>query len=262
MTGGPVLIGGLAFTGKTPLRIALGLHPDLSMTRKTHLWDRLGGRLGDLGDDDALERALDVVMTDPGAARLEPDRETLRSALVAGPRTEAHVFGLLHAQHAARLGRPRWGEQLGPIVDHADALVAAFPDARIVHLVRDPVDRFAASPHRGPVAVARERDRWRRDALRALANAAAYPGRTMIVRTEDLAADPVVVLEAVCGTVALEPTPDMRDAIVEAVARGIRSPRRLGPASHAWIERTTRAEAYDLGYGRPAAETATAGRTR
>ena len=38
--GGPIYLGGLAHSGKTPLRAALGAHPDVSLTRKTGLWDR------------------------------------------------------------------------------------------------------------------------------------------------------------------------------------------------------------------------------
>jgi hypothetical protein len=218
------------------------------MTRKTHLWDHLGGRLGDLQDPAALDRALATVAADPGARRLEPDPDALRAALATGPRTEARLFGLIHAQHAARQGRGRWGEQLGPIVDHTDALFAACPDARLLHLVRDPRDRYAASSHRGPAAIVRETDRWRRDARRAAANAAAYPGLATIVRHEDLAAGPVAVLEEVCAFVGLDPTDAMRASIAGAFPGP--SPRRLGTASRAWIARAAAAEMRDLGYGR------------
>jgi hypothetical protein len=231
MSAGPVFIGGLAYSGKTPLRIALGLHPDLTMTRKSRLWDRLDGRFGGLAEPANLERCLAALRTDEDAARLEPDPETLRAAFVQGPATYPRLFGLVHAQHADRRGTPRWGEQFGPIPRHARALVDTFPGARMLHLVRDPRDRYAASPHRGPAALVREAARWREDARLARANVVAHPGNVSIVRYEDLAADPVGMLERVCTWVDLEPTEAMRASIADAFDREGTPVRRRGPAA-------------------------------
>ena len=109
MSDGPIFLVGLAYSGKTPLRIALGLHPGLELTRGSHLWDRFAGALGDLADDERWIGALAVLAADPGVSRLEPDPVAIRAAFTAGPRTEDRLFALVHTQHAERAGARRWG---------------------------------------------------------------------------------------------------------------------------------------------------------
>jgi hypothetical protein len=46
--------------------------------------------------------------------------------------------------YARRLGKPRWGDKRPGYVQHIDALLRMFPDAQIVHLVRDGRDCVAS----------------------------------------------------------------------------------------------------------------------
>jgi len=236
----PIFIGGLAYSGKTPLRIALGLHPDLSMTRKTHLWDRFSGRFGDLRDPANLERCLAALLADPDVQRLEPDAEALRTAFAQTPRTEAWLFGLVHAQHAERAGKRRWGEQLGPIERFADPVFEAFAAARMIHMVRDPRDRYAASPHRGPASARTQTASWRRSAALAERNLDAYPDRYLVLRYEALVADPAGTLEEVMSFIGETSTPEMRAAITRVQQDEGESERRpVSPAARMFIERST-----------------------
>ncbi len=238
MSVDPVFIGGLAFSGKTPLRIALGLHPDISMTRKSHLWDRFTGRFGDLGRPENLERCLAVLSSDLGVARLEPDTDALRRAFEQGPASYPRLFGLLHEQHAERAGSRRWGEQMGSIERYADAIFEAFPEARMIHMIRDPRDRYEAAPHRGPGSLGWQTAMWRRSAERAERNLGAYPGRYLVLRYEALAADPLGSVEHVAGFIGETCTPAMRDAIHDGVthAEGTARPA-VHPAARAFVER-------------------------
>ena len=205
----PVFIGGASGSGKTQVRMVLGAHPDLAMTRRTRLWDRFHGRFGDLADPRNLDRCLRAIVADEGAAILAPDPARIRRELAAGPVTYARIFGLLHRHHAERLGRRRWGDQLGGVERFADPIFAEFPDARMIHMVRDA--RADALRHgRGAwgglgwrtaewVASARVADRNRRR----------YPGRYIVVRFETLVADPRATLERLCTEIGETFVPSM-----------------------------------------------------
>lgn len=234
MSPGPIYVGGLAHSGKTPLRIALEAHPDVSITRKTRLWDRFYGRFGDLSVPANLDRCLAQVLADPAVRRLEPDEERIRRELAAGPASDARLFGLLQAHHAERRGRARWGEQVRSIERFAGPIFAAFPDARMVHLIRDPRERFGVSSHRGPGAVGWQTAMWRDSVELAERNLGRYPGAYLVVRYEELVAEPAPTLDVVCGFCGLAATDAMREALTE----GLRSPRgQATPAQRAFVDR-------------------------
>jgi Sulfotransferase family len=212
----PIFIGGLSYSGKTQLRMVLGAHPEISMTRRTSMWDRFHGRFGDLGDPRNLDRCLSTMVADEGVRQLEPDPERIRWEFLHGPTTYARLFGLFHRHHADRRGKRRWGDQLGFVERFADLIFAAFPSARLIHMVRDPRTRYRAGMNRGgrrPGAVGWETAKWLRSADLAERNRRRYPGRYVVVRYEDLAARPVQTVRQVCAFLGEEFLPSMERAI-------------------------------------------------
>ncbi len=246
-TDSPIFLGGLSHSGKTPLRRLLGLHPDLSMTRRSALWLRDDRQRDDLGDPAALERCLSALAREPRLRDLAPDPDALRAEFLTGPRTATRLYGLIHAQHARRTGRPRWGDQLGMVELVAAELLAAFPDARFVHLVRDPRDRLGALQRRSlrPGAVGWQTGRWIETVDLGLAQAARWPDRYRIVRYEEFVADPVGALTAVCAFCGLTPTPEM----LAAAGALVLEPSRPVPGVHRrFVERATARRLTTLGY--------------
>lgn len=199
---GPIFIGGLAYSGKTPLRIALEAHPNISMTRRSYMWDRYYERFGDLRDERNLERCLATMLRDEGVRRLEPDPERIRREFRSGAPTYAHLFALLHEHHASRLGKPRWGEQLGFVERFADPIFDAFPEARMIHMIRDPRTRYAAGAGRvrhRPGAVGWQTAMWLASADLAERNRRRFPGRYAVVRFETLASQPSSTVREICS---------------------------------------------------------------
>lgn len=184
---GPILLGGLAGSGKTPMRRVLGAHPDIVMTRRTYLWTRFHGRLGDLEDPATLDRCLARLTADPHVQQLRPDPARLRRELAQGPATEARLFGLLHEHHARRLGARRWGDQLGGIERFADVALATWPDAHVVHMLRRPPPRDVAGVLR-----------WQASRRLATRNRRRHPGHYHVVALDHLVARPDGVLGEVC----------------------------------------------------------------
>jgi hypothetical protein len=217
---GPIFIGGLSGSGKTQLRMALGAHPAISLTRRTRMWDRFYARFGDLRDPANLDRCLAAMLCDPGVQQLAPDERRVRRELAAGPPTYARLFALLHEHHAERAGRRRWGDQLGGIERFADPIFAAFPSARMVHMVRDPRRRSSTGGGRRGARTAKlgwETALWLRSVRLATRNQRRYPDGYLVVRYEALADRPAETVEAICSFIGERLLPPMVE-----VAHGLR----------------------------------------
>jgi hypothetical protein len=252
----PIFIGGLSHSGKTPLRLVLGAHPELSMTRRTRLWDRFYGRYGDLDDAANLERCLAAVLQSTGVQQLEPDEAWLRRELARETPTYARLFGLLHQHHAAQLGCRRWGDQLGLVERYAEPIFAAFPSARMIHMIRDPRARFLDGPAARTFRQGKlgwDTAMWLRSAELAERNERRYPGRYCVVRYESFAAHPRETVDTVCAFVGEDVAPAMTDELRSILFDGApRHPGRPTPAETAFVDRYTARELDRFGYPRPA----------
>lgn len=54
------------------------------------------------------------------------------------------MFALFHRPNAERVGKPRWGDKSLHSGQHADQIFEEFPGAKIIHMMRDPRDRYAS----------------------------------------------------------------------------------------------------------------------
>jgi len=246
----PIFIGGLSGSGKTQLRIVLGAHPDISMTRRTYLWNRFYGRFGPLDDCRNLDRCLRAMAADRDVRTLDPDWDRIRSELFAGAVNYARLFGLVHDHHAQRLGKRRWGEQLRSVECFADPIFATFPTARMIHLVRDPrvADAGARRPRgSSPGRLGWELAPWLQSAEIAQHNRLRYPGRYRVVSFETLEAHPVETVEELCAFVGEDLVPPMRRALA-TVRFPDTEPSRAAPLVDLYARRAL----TTLGYERTA----------
>lgn len=209
----PVFIGGPDRCGKTSLAAILGSHPDLAIPIVgSNMWTFFYEQCGDLRDDAALDRCIDRMLRYKHVAFLEPDEARLRADMASGPRTYAHLFALFQEQFAARAGKPRWGDQTGLIERYADEVLGAYPDARMIHMVRDPRDRYEASLAAWPDGSGRAGGataRWRYSMALAARNARSHRDRYRLLRYEDLVADPGGTIREICEFVELSFDPGM-----------------------------------------------------
>ena len=225
--GGPVCVGGLDRSGKTTMAAFLTSHPNIAIPPVgSNMWTYFYRRFGRLDDVENVDRCLDAMLRYQHVRVLEPDVADIRRVFLSGRRTYARLFGLFLAQYAQRQHKPRWGEQTGLVERFADEIFDAFPAARIVHMVRDPRDRYAASlelwPHgRGRAGGATAR--WLLSTRLAERHGRRHRGRYLVVRYEDLVTDPKATLEAVCDFVeedfdgdmlSMSAAPERRDRLV------------------------------------------------
>jgi len=239
MTSGPVFVAGLERTGTSLMYALLASHPEIAMTRRTNLWPYFYERYGDLGEAANLDRCLDVMAKYKRLHVLQIDWTTLRRDFTSGPAEYPRLFALLEQQVADREGKPRWGDKSLHTERYTERIFAAYPDARILHMMRDPRDRFASVIARWKVrrgGVGAGVAEWRTSARLATRNAAAYQGGYRIVRYEDLARDPEQELREICTFIDAEYHPSMLDmeGAPEFRRQGSNSsygPRRVGSIS-------------------------------
>ncbi len=203
METGPVFIGGLDRSGKTTLRGFLQSLPNLSIPAVgSNLWTYFYGQFGDLADPQNFERCLKAMLRYKQVQFLEPDPDRIRREFQQGPQTYPCLFALLQQHHAEWEGKPRWGDQSGLIERYADQIFHAYPDARMIQMIRDPRDRYAGSLELWPDGKGRAGGasaRWLYTTQLARRNLKKYPERYFVLRFEDMVTDPDQSLRAVCN---------------------------------------------------------------
>jgi hypothetical protein len=207
---GPVYVAGQERSGTSLMYALLASHPDIAMMRRTNLWMYFHERYGDLRDPVARERCLATLLRYRRIIVLELDETRLRADFAAGEPTYERLFWLVGQQVADRQGKPRWGDKSLHTERYADDIFRAYPDARILHMVRDPRDRYASvltrwKVRRGDVGAGTAA--WLASVKLGERHVARYPDRYRIVRYESLVRDPRGTLSEVCaflGTVADE----------------------------------------------------------
>ncbi len=206
-TQAPIFVGGTGRSGTTVVAQLLGSHPDVTCIPhqlRVHaeplgLAGLIGGRVS---REELAGRLRDEWFDQnpqgkPGGLQNLVDKETLESALQEFERTDDPALAArtlieaLVAPHVTSSGRSRWVEMSPRNVFHADALVAAFPRAKIVHVMRDGRDTAASLVARGLVADEREGlEWWARRCSQAERATRPLPGTALhVVHIEDLAGD-------------------------------------------------------------------------
>jgi hypothetical protein len=203
----PLFIGACPRSGTTLLRVMLDNHPDLAIPRETDfvrpLWWRRA-RFGDLRDPGNRRRVAEWIFTakGPRGARLRDGRVSREEAIGrvagAGPTVGSIVQACLEL-YADVHGKPRWGDKRPAYSGFIGMLLAMFPDAQYVNLVRDPRGAVASQIRMGwdapEVAVPAATARWEA-AIRRTDHFARRmrPDQLLDLRYEDLVSDPRAAL--------------------------------------------------------------------
>lgn len=212
MERGPVFVAGSERSGTSLMYALLASHPNIAMTRRTNLWTYFYGRYGDLSRPEHLERCIDTMMRYKRIAVLRIDPERLRLEFLRGEPTYARLFALVEMQHAERVGKPRWGDKSLGTERYATPILAGYGGARIVHMIRDPRDRYASvatrwGSRRGGLGAGTAE--WLSSARLGLRHQRRYPDRYRVLRYESLVTDPEGTLRDLCGFIGEEYAPEM-----------------------------------------------------
>jgi hypothetical protein len=190
------------------------MHPDLHLVRRTALWTGDDAMYGDVADDAALARIVELLRSGRRTRDLVIEADGWAREFERGPRTASGLFAAMSAARARAHGKRRWGEQDAEVERHADRLLRMIPSARVVHLVRDPRRRYAAvveGEGRRPGRLGSITASWIASVRRGVANAARYPRQYRLVRDEELDDRSHSELERLHEFLGLSVAPDILD---------------------------------------------------
>lgn len=189
-------------SGTTLLQALLGAHPRIAAPPETYFVFRiadLADYYGDLADEAKLRRALHDMLDLSLLADCGFEEDRLFDRLVEGERSYAALFDVMMKDFAERHGKLRWSDKTPG--QPAGRVLQLFPEAQIVHIVRDPRDVIASSL-RTPwttLDAAELAESWRSFTLnnaqigRSVGSSAFHQ-----IRYEDLTRDPEGVLRGIC----------------------------------------------------------------
>ena len=212
MNNGPIFIAGLERSGTSLIYALLASHPNIAMTRRTNLWTYFYNQYGDLREPENFERCLRDMLRYKRLLPIHLDAERLRRDFKQGDKTYPRLFALIEEQFARRLGRPRWGDKSLNTERYVDLIFEAYPNARVLHMMRDPRDRYASAVARWKVSRGGSGAGsavWLSSLKLAMRHCERYPDRDKIVRYEALASRPEETLRGICDFIGEEYTPLM-----------------------------------------------------
>ena len=249
-TGGrPIFVVGYQRSGTTLLQGLLGAHPRIAGPPEMHFILRVAyfaDYFGDLADDANLRRALHEALNPP-ARLLEEcgfDEDAVFDRARSGPRTYASLFAAIMDDYAERNGKVRWSDKTPS--QRPDDIYSLFPDALIVHIIRDPRDVVASNlalpwQRRRAAAIASDLQRFTFESIERGRRA----GRSHYfqVRYEDLVTEPEMVLRLACDFIGEDydermPDPSRRNAaLVPSATWQAQAAQAIAPAESKWRKR-------------------------
>lgn len=198
MADAPFFIVGCPRSGTTLLRQLLNAHPRLAIPGESHFIPHVcRGYPGPRSDREAQRLATRILrlrwVRDWGV-RLDP-------SAFAGDRSHGQILERLYSAWAYAHGKARWGDKTPQYAAAIPALLDIFPDARIIHIIRDGRDvalslldvRFGAN---NVFVAAREWKHYVTAGRRA--GESLSPETYLEIRYEALLARPAETMSAVC----------------------------------------------------------------
>jgi hypothetical protein len=208
----PIFIAGPDRSGTTLLYALLASHPNISMVRRMNYWRWFYGRYGDLKNPQNFERLLNRLENYKRIKKLNPDWERIRQEFWQGEPTYTRLFSILMRTNAEKIGKPRWGEKSLHTELFTDLVFSQYPQAKVIHMSRDPRDRYASVRKRfgkDSPRIVSATARLLKSMQAAFRNKKKYPQQYLLLRYEDLATKPEETLRKVCAYIGEEYTSEM-----------------------------------------------------
>jgi hypothetical protein len=205
----PVFIVGAMRSGTTLLRLMLNESPELSIPAESHFVASLVKRFEPeqlLGDEERLSVIEWITSHEEWRRDFVTTDDQLLSLTWTGPVTISTILDHVFRLEISRSHKPRWGDKTPAYLFFTDRILAHFPDAQVVSIVRDPRDVYLSLRRYDWVG----RTTWsignylrRCGDLVERWSSAFDASRFMVVRYEDLVLDTETTLRRLASTLAL-----------------------------------------------------------
>lgn len=193
----------------------LHAHPRIAIPPETRFLVEIHERRLEFGDPTvrATRRAIaEEITSDHRLDRLDIDLQRVRAGIEAAEPTLGAMLAVVYREFASRFGAVRWGDKRPSYIRRLPVLLDLFPDAQIVHIIRDGRDCVASLKrmpwwrHGVPAAIEKWVDAMQKadEARRTLS-----PNQYHELRYEDLVADPTRTLGHLCRFLSEEFDEDM-----------------------------------------------------
>jgi Uncharacterised nucleotidyltransferase/Sulfotransferase family len=202
----PLFIGA-ARSGTTLLRAMVDAHPDIAIPPESWFITEFASRRQqyETRRDFDVERFASDLLAHDRFGRWGVEEGDLYAVLhEAAPQDYPSAIRTVFSYWAARQGKPRYGDKTPGYATQLPLLAALFPEARIVHLIRDGRDVALSYSERFGISTVKAIHLWR-SRVRAAREAGRALGvdRYHEVRYEDLLADPDSTLRDVCSFIGI-----------------------------------------------------------
>lgn len=236
-----IFIVGMSRSGTTLMRNILNKSDQIAISRENHFLGHLLGsegmrhkfrKFGDLHEDENVRRLVDFLYA--GGSEKSSwlrrssaqwrwitrrvDKEVFLQKILDSDRSERAMFAAMMDLFAERKGKAIKGEKTPAHFQYADTLMEWFPDAKIIHMMRDPQGIFISEVHRRQreaqsfpyrqikhvpalmklIILLQTTLTWASSARSASTNLAKYPGRYTVQCFEDLVRRPEEQVRALC----------------------------------------------------------------
>lgn len=210
-----VVIGGAQRSGTSFLRSILGSHSEVAMFPYdlrlwTKYWPEVGpGPLTTNGQKALLKSILldektliadDVPSFEQVHERMIQRTKPTMSAM--------DVFDCFLAAYARNRGRSVWGHKTPWNEYYAADILGEWSDVYFIHLIRNPLHSAMSAKHAEGGSWFYDPflhiERWRKSGELAIENVKTYPDRYMVIRYEDLKANPRLVSKSLCDFLGLK----------------------------------------------------------
>lgn len=216
----PIFVVGANRSGTTLLRLILNAHPNLAIPEEVvYFGSIMAGvpieqwRSPSIADDVYAGFVSTFIDTKCGALD-GINHEQLKAQLLAeGPQDFRYPYKTVLEAWARHHGKVRWGEKTPGNLFYVDVLLEMFPDAKFIHMVRDP--RAGVSSMMGTtffpkdiVFNAMSRHKFMTEG-KALLEQSIPLDQRMTLRYEDLVTEPESTVQSLCDFLEEDFVPEM-----------------------------------------------------
>lgn len=130
----PIFIGGLFKSGTSLLRAMLGQHSSIAAGLESYWFNLDWDGLRDEKFQDHIDRLGKFYDMDKAAI----------AVLISKSKTTLDFLDRFMMAYANRVGKKRWAEKTPGNIMYLDRIYNEFPEAKLIHIIRDPKDVFAS----------------------------------------------------------------------------------------------------------------------